>query len=361
MEWERDCKHMFAVRFTLTRTEQNCDGTQTVTSVTVERQTYKQDWESYNKAQTNEQGHFQAFLADLCNGLSTPPQGNGRPRIPPRDAAFCAILKTYSTLSARRFMGDLEVAHQRGFIGRVPHFNSVLNFFDAEDSENILHGFIERTAAPLVALEDNFAVDSTGFAGASYARWFDEKYGKPKSEVEWIKLHAIVGVRTNVVTACKITAAGGADCPQLPELVNQTARQFTIGEVVADKAYTSRDNFDAVIAAGGQFYPAFRANATGGVGGAYQKAFHLFSLNRDDYMRKYHQRSNVESSFSAIKRLFGSSLRSKSERTMRNELLARVVGYNITCVIQEMYKMGVNPEFVVKPRCTKTEPPAHKP
>jgi len=144
--------------------------------------------------------------------------------------------------------------------------------------------------------------------------------------------------------------AGGADCPQLPELVNQTAKQFTIGEVVADKAYTSLDNFNAVNAVDGQFFPMFKKNATGGVGGAYQKAFHLFSLNRDDYMRKYHQRSNAESSFSALKRLFGSSLRSKSERTMRNELLARVVGYNITCVIHEMYKMGVNPEFVVRPR-----------
>ncbi len=360
IEWERDCKHMFAVRFTITKTEQNPDGTQTVTTVQVERKTYAQDWPNYNKAQVNEQRHFQEFLADLCDGLPTPPQKNGRPPLPPRDAAFCAILKTYSTLSARRFIGDLEVAHERGFISRVPHFNSVLNFFDSEDSENILHGFVERTAAPLVALEDKFAVDSTGFAGASYARWYDEKYGKPKSEVEWIKLHAIVGVRTNVVTACKITGAGGADCPLLPELVNQTAKQFTIGEVTADKAYTSRDNFDAVIAAGGQFYPMFKTNATGAAGGAFQKAFHLFSLNRDDYMKKYHLRSNAESSFSALKRLFGSSLRSKSDRTMRNELLARVVGYNITCVIHEMYKMGVNPEFVVKPRCTKTEPPAQQ-
>lgn len=360
IEWERDCKHIYAVRFTITKTEQNSDGTQTVTSVTVERQTYKQDWPAYHKAQVNEARHFQEFLADLCDDLPTPPPRRGQQPLPPRDAAFCAVLKAYSTLSARRFMGDLEVAHERGFISRVPHFNSVLNFFDTETAEGILHGFIERTAAPLVALEDTFAVDSSGFAGARYARWIDEKYGKPKSEVEWIKLHAIVGVRTNVVTACKITAAGGADSPQLPELVNRTANQFTVGEVVADKAYCGRDNFDAVIAAGGQFYPAFRANATGGVGGAYQKAFHLFSLNKDDYMRKYHQRSNAESSFSALKRLFGESLRSKSERTMRNELLARVVGYNITCVIHEMYKMGVNPEFVVRPRCTTNGSPAHR-
>jgi hypothetical protein len=78
IEWERDCKHIFAVRFTITKTEQNADGTQTVTTVQVERATYAQDWPAYHKAQVNEQRHFQAFLADLCDDLPTPPARRGQ-------------------------------------------------------------------------------------------------------------------------------------------------------------------------------------------------------------------------------------------------------------------------------------------
>ncbi len=249
-------------------------------------------------------------------------------------------------------MGDLTEAKNSRYVTKVPHFNSVLNFFDTESATAVLQGFIERSAAPLVAIETEFAVDSTGFAGARYARWFDEKYGKPKSKIEWIKLHAMVGVKTNAITSCKITGTEGADSPQLPELVRKSAEQFDLKEVSADKAYTGLANFDAVNGCGAEFFPQFKKNATGAIGGAYQKAFQLMVLNREDYLKHYHKRSNVESTFSALKRKFGESLRSKTDRAMKNELLAKVVCYNITCVIHEMYALGIDPEFVVKPRCT---------
>ena len=31
--------------------------------------TYKQDWPTYNKAQTNEKDKFQGLLAELCRGI----------------------------------------------------------------------------------------------------------------------------------------------------------------------------------------------------------------------------------------------------------------------------------------------------
>jgi transposase len=360
-EWGQDCKHIHAVRFTVTKTVQHSDGSETVTTLTVEsvkKATYRQDWPNYNRAQVNEHGHFQAFLADLCDSLPAPAPRRGQQPLLPSDAAFCAIFKVYSTMSARRFMGDLAEARESGYVTRVPHFNSVLNFFDTEAATAVLQEFIERSAAPLVAVETNFAVDSTGFAGSRYARWFDEKYGKPKSEVMWVKLHAMVGTKTNVVTSCKITGKEGADAPQLPELVTKTSEQFTIKEVVGDKAYTSQENFKAVNAVGAEFYPQFKKNTTGGIGGAYQKAYHLMCLNREDYLKHYHTRSNVESSFSAMKRKFGEALRSKTELAMKNELLAKVVCYNITCVIHEMYELGIDPSFVIKPRCTTNPDPA---
>jgi hypothetical protein len=355
------CKHLHAVRFVMKR-ERNTDGTVTVTEeLTLTRKTtYGQDWAKYNAAQVNELKHFQAFLADLCGSLPTPAPRRGQQPIKPSDAAFCAILKTYSTMSARRFMGDLADSKDNGYVSRVPHFNSVLNFLDTEAATPILLDFIERSAAPLVAVESTFAVDSTGFAGARYARWFDERYGVPRSEIQWLKLHAMVGVKTNVITSCKVTGKDGADSPQLPELVQQSANQFAVQTVVADKAYAGEKNFTAINGVGGEFYPAFRDNTTGGVGGAFQKAFHLMSANKDAYMNTYHARSNVESTFSALKRKFGEALRSKNELSMKNEILAKVVCYNITCVIQEMYTLGIDPSFVVKPRCTTNAVPAHQ-
>lgn len=362
-EYGQACKHIFAVRFTVTKTETNPDGSETVTTLTVEqveRKSYPQDWPNYNKAQVNEHRHFQAFLADLCDSLPAPAPKPGRPPTLPADAAFYAVFKVYSTMSARRFMGDLDEAREHGFVTKVPHFNSVLNFFDTEAATGILHEFVARSAAPLAEVETEFAVDSTGFAGARYVRWFDEKYGRPRSEIQWVKLHAMIGVKTNVVTSCKVMERGSADTTQFPDLVNDTAERFKIDEVSADKAYTSRKNFDVVDNVGGQFYPAFKKTATGKVGGAYEKAYLMMCLNREDYMGHYHKRSNIESTFSAIKRKFGESLRSKTELAMTNEALAKVVAHNITCVIRAMYELGIDPDFVIKPRCTTNPEPAQR-
>lgn len=355
------CKHIHAARITVSRSVIDSDGTTTTETLTVERKTYKQDWPNYNRAQVNEHRHFQSFLADICGTLPVPAPKPGRPAILPSDAAFCAVYKVYSTMSARRFMGDLDEAKDGGYVSRIPHFNSVLNFFDREDSTTILADFVTKSAAPLVAVESAFATDSTGFAGARYLRWFDEKYGKPKSEVAWLKLHATVGVKTNVVTACKITEKEGADtgdAKQFKELTEKTAEQFTIKEMSADKAYASRDNCDTMEKIGGQFYPAFRKNTTGEVGGSFKKVFHLMKANEEDYAKHYHLRSNVESTFSAMKRKFGEDLRSKTTLAMTNEILAKVICHNLSCVVHAMYELGIDPDFVVKPRCTNTPKPA---
>ena len=61
----------------------------------------------------------------------------------------------------------------------------------------------------------------------------------------------------------------------------------TIGEVSADRAYASYDNFDVVEKAGGVPYILFRANASGVRGGVYEKMFHLYHLNKDAYLAAY--------------------------------------------------------------------------
>jgi transposase len=82
-------------------------------------------------------------------------------------------------------------------------------------------------------------------------------------------------------------------------------------------------------------------------GGVWAKCFHYFNLHREEFLSRYHQRSNVEATFSAIKRRFGSAVRSKTELAMQNEVLAKFVCWNVCAVIQAMYEMGVNPVFWV--------------
>ena len=96
---------------------------------------------------------------------------------------------------------------------------------------------------------------------------------------------------------------------------------------------------------GGTPYIAFRANTTAVGGGTLSKMFHLYNLNRDDYLAHYHKRSNVETTFSMVKAKFGDHLLSKTDTAMANESLAKILCHNLCCLIQSTYELGIVSEF----------------
>lgn len=287
-----------------------------------------------------------------CKGVQQPPRAKtGRKPINLADGIFSACYKVYSGFSARRFMTDMRDAEQDGYVGAALHFNTVLKCLENPALTPILKAMIVEASKPLASVdvqEVDFACDSTGFLTTRYDRWFDVKYGRNKSYQHWTKLHFTCGVKTNVITAVVIKEENAGDAPQLPEMVQTTAQNFTIREFSADAAYPSNKNFEAIDAVGATPYIPFHSNATGGVGGLYEKMFHYFNFRRDEFLAHYHKRSNAESTVSMIKRKFGDSLRSKTDVAMLNETLCKVLCHNVVVLIHEMYELGIEPVFWTK-------------
>jgi len=73
-----------------------------------------------------------------------------------------------------------------------------------------------------------------------------------------------------------------------------------------------------------------------------------YALNQDKFLEHYHQRSNVETTFSMIKAKFGGALRNKTRTAQINEALCKVLSHNICCVIHAMYELGVETDFCGK-------------
>jgi transposase len=210
----------------------------------------------------------------------------------------------------------------------------------------VFKDLIVRSAAPLRSLETAFAVDSSGFTSSRFVRWYDMKYGSERQVKDWIKVHIATGVRTNVVTAAAIYGRDAADAPILPELVNGTkASGFDLKEVSADKGYLSVKNVEAIFAAGAQPYIAFKENSNGSRGGLFEKLYHYYQFNRDEYMSHYHKRSNVESTFSMVKSKFGDSLRTKTDVAMRNEVYCKLLCHNLCRVIHSQVELGIEAKF----------------
>src|SRR5438093_793745 len=79
-----------------------------------------------------------------------------------------AVLKVYTTASARRSMSDLREAKERGHIAKLPCHNSVLNALESADTTAILRDLIIESSLPLKAVECDFAVDSSGFTTSRF-------------------------------------------------------------------------------------------------------------------------------------------------------------------------------------------------
>ena len=348
---EMKCKHIYAAEYTVNRQE-NTDGTTTVTetltvSATVEKKTtYRQNWPAYNAAQSVEKDRLQVLLSDLLRGVTEPERKcRGRKPHTVRDSIFSMVFKTYSTFSARRFSSDLREAHERGYLSRTVPGMKTTAFMEDETFTPILKHLIHASSLPLRAVETDFAIDSSGFGSCRFERWIDEKYGAPRKKAVWVKVHIACGVKTNIVTAVRVLDKDAADSPQFTPLVKETADGFTIGEVSADKAYGSLANFETVAGCGGKGFIAFKDNATGAVGGHFEKAFHYFSFKREEYLQHYHKRSNVESTFSMVKRKFGDAVRSKTDTAMVNESLCKLLAHNLCVLIQEEHELGIDPVF----------------
>jgi len=343
-----ECKHIFAARFVMRR-EQNADGSTTVTkSVTItatERTIYPQNWSSYNEAQTQEQDRFQILLADLCAGLVTVPPKSGRPPLPLSDAVFSVAFKVYSTVSQRRFMSDLRESHRRGFISKVPHFNSISNYLENPELTPVLRSLITQSSLPLKSVEVDFAVDSSGFTTCRFVRWFDHKYGAVRQQHDWVKCHLMCGVKTNIVTAVEILGRSTNDSIVLPALTKTTAQHFQIAEVSADKGYASKSNTEAIANLGATPYISFASHHRGNGGGTWEKMYHYFQFKRTEFLQHYHKRSNVESTFSMMKRKFGDGLRSKTDTAMVNETLCKVLCHNLVVLIHEAIELGIDLSF----------------
>ncbi len=356
------CKHIAAVRFYLERQTVGPSGEVVSERVPI---TYQQAWAAYDKGQTEEVRLFDVLLRDLVASVPEPerePTRAGRHPIPLADQLFCAVQKVYSQLSCRRARSLFGFAVERGQLPKAPHYTLSSEAMNRPELTPILKDLITRSALPLAALEAGFAPDSTGIRTTSFGAWMGEKHGDGREHV-WLKAHALAGTKTHVIIRAIVTEKDGADNPQFEPLIREAADAgFPLKEVYADKAYSARSNYALAEEIGFDLFVPFKSNARArvstrgqavGEGKAHsilwRKAFYFFQLHRDEFEAKYHARSNVESVFSALKRKFGETLRSRTPTAQTNELLAKILAYNLTVLIHEIFEHGIVPDFLTGP------------
>jgi hypothetical protein len=155
----------------------------------------------------------------------------------------------------------------------------------------------------------------------------------------------MVGTVTHAVTSAVVTSQ--SDDSQLPDLVRRTRAHHDVREVSADKAYSTHDNHEVLDQLGVAPYIPFKVNAVVDPEGAPVWSRHLceFLIHQERFLPHYHRRSNVETTFSMIKRKFGGAVAMRKPIAQANELLARCVAHNLCCVVKAIFTAELAPTF----------------
>ena len=315
------------------------------------RPTYSQpDWVKYDEAQQIEHQVFDRLLWDLLGTVSErvcETGRRGRPTIPLRTQILISARKVHLGQSMRRVRGLLIALNRdgKGMLARVPNYSVPSRFFNRPQAPALLLGLIESSGSILRDIEDGgtVAIDSSGFCTTCRGAYCTETHD-PTRRHRWVKAHLAIGVKTHIVLSAVITDEHGADSPQFAPLLRRVAEiGHTPSVVVADKAYLSRGNFAVADSLGIDPYVPFKVNSKGLSHGSpmWTRKYHEFMSRRDEFDALYHRRSNVEATFSAIKRKLGEPLLSRTQLSRMNELLTKILAYNVGVVIQQSHLHGL--------------------
>jgi transposase len=344
------CKHILSVR--------ELRAPSMAPSATPRKQ-YRQNSAAFDTGQTKEMRLVDSLLRDLVSAVYDFPRAEGTPGRKPLslgDEIYCAVLKVYAGLAARRAYGVYENVAERGLLSKVPSYMVASRLLNRPEVTPILYRLLSLSALPLAGLEDGgiVAPDSTGIQTTSFGAWREAKHGEQRTK-KWLKLHALVGTKTHAVLRAVVGDKYSGDSLQFaPLLRDAVAEGFHPRGVVADKGYLSKEKYALADSMGLEALIPFKANTLSnevnrirGIKNpaSWEKAYHLFQANREEFNRKYHTRSNVESVFSALKRKFGENIRSKNRIAQVNEVLCKLIASNLTVVVHEMFENRIAPNF----------------
>ena len=217
----------------------------------------------------------------------------------------------------------------------------------SEQITDLLKEMIETSAKAVQEIETDFGFDSSGFSTPNFVRWHDVKWGGVEDWHDWYKLHVCAGLKTGIIVSFEISERHSHDSQFFKPLFESAkARGFNIKNAFADKGYPTRANLQLVVNNDATPYIRFRSNAKfSDSHTTWNKMLHYFLASKDEFYSIYNKRNNVEAGFSAMKRKFGNRLTSRTKIAQINELLAKVLAYNLCIVTRVLTELDINPAF----------------
>src|SRR4030042_2060006 len=118
---------------------------------------------------------------------------------------------------------------------------------------------------------------------------------------------------------------------------------YELGDVYADSGYLSVNNCYVIVAKGGIPYIHPKKTTTGHgtykqkimYGNPFTDMIENYKENPQDWLKKYHQRSNIEAVFSSLKRRLGGFVTSIKRLIQQIEIALKIIIYNLMILVKK--------------------------
>ena len=237
------------------------------------------------------------------------------------------VFKTYLNIGYRQicdFAHELWSTVEILSLPKVPHFTTLQKFF-----ERVPNRWLEILLSRVLHHYNSIkylAIDATGLAADRTSKYYQARIGKSGWSSNFLKMSLLVDVKRRLPVAVCCHNRARHDTRDLIPLLKKVKKP--VKYFVADKAYDFDKNFIEISRRGMKPIIPLRIGWQCVSSKTRKRILHEWATN-PAIERQYHQRSIIESVFSAIKRRLGEEVRSRLWNLQRREAMFKVVVYSM--------------------------------
>ena len=256
----------------------------------------------------------------------------------PYSSKFSKKTYTQQQLTAAVCLMKRERKTYRDIVGLLPEFGQYFAFEKSIPHHTTLQKFLKRIPLGIWDLilsetyklfctrNANTAIDATGFDELHASHYYEKRVKIDVNKRRYMKHSIFIDTDLQAIIASCGKESGPHDTIDFKPLIKFGSKFVKVKIVTADKGYDSEENHRFVREEIGaeSIIPARYDNSVWRMRGYYRK-----KMRRNFPLKKYHQRSKVETINSVEKRKFGQYLRSAKLEMRQKELKLIDIVYNI--------------------------------
>lgn len=249
-----------------------------------------------------------------------------------RQLMTCLILRAYLKTTYRGVLEHLKncpgLRREMGLEDKLPHYSTLQKFSTRSQVLEIADAIIQTIGKAAVAADPQgqfAAMDATGLERTAASIYYQTRSGKRRQQ--WVKISAIVLCGSLLPLSIALDWGPSSDLCQVPALVAKASQVATPLKLYADRGYDAEATHELIRQRWG-VESVIRPNLRRS--GAIRTGYWRPQMT-EDYLKRagYTKRWAVESFFSALKRMMGSTLQARRPDQLLAEAAFKVLAYTL--------------------------------